>query len=150
VTQVEGPRAAAIARYVRAVADGDGNALDAASRDFETMGDLLAAADAAGQATGAHLDSGRRGASLTASARAARLASTCGGATSPAIAAAQMALPITRREREVAVLVSEGLSNREIAESMCLSVRTVECYVQRAYTKTGVSTRAELAGLIGR
>lgn len=52
---------------------------------------------------------------------------------------------LTERELEVAQLVAQGASNREIAEALYLSVRTVEVYLGRAFRKLGVTTRVELA-----
>ncbi|MCV7101583.1 helix-turn-helix transcriptional regulator [Mycobacterium palustre] len=146
--QVEGPRAAVAARYARALADSDPTGLEAASRDFEAMGDMLAGADAAAQAAASYRQAGLRGSALSASARARQLAALCAGATSPALAAAKVTLPLTGREREIALLVVQGLSNREIAEAMSLSVRTVEGHIYRASVKAGVATRAELASVI--
>lgn len=146
---VGGPRVGAVAAYARAIAAGDADGVAAVSREFEEMGDRLAAADAAAHAAALHRARGRRGAALSASGRALQLAADCGGATSPAIASARVVLPITNREREVASLVAEGLSNREIANLMGISVRTVESHVQRACAKTGLSTRLELAELVG-
>ncbi|KAA0108477.1 LuxR family transcriptional regulator [Mycolicibacterium sp. P9-22] len=145
---VEGPRAALAAQLAWALAQHDGTALDAVSDDFETMGDRLAAADAAGHASVAHRQAGRRGSALTSSARADRIAHECGGAVSPALASARIPLPFTQREREVARLVSQGLSNREIATAMSLSVRTVEGYVYQASSKAGVTARNDLAALV--
>ncbi|MFG6474793.1 LuxR C-terminal-related transcriptional regulator [Microbacterium sp. P06] len=51
---------------------------------------------------------------------------------------------LTRREREIVLLVAEGLGNREIAERLYLSVRTVESHVYQARAKLGVGSRAEL------
>lgn len=51
---------------------------------------------------------------------------------------------LTRREREIALLVAEGLGNREIAERLYLSVRTVESHVYQARTKLGAASRVEL------
>jgi DNA-binding NarL/FixJ family response regulator len=53
-------------------------------------------------------------------------------------------LELTRREREIALLVAEGLGNREIAERLYLSVRTVESHVYQARAKVGARSRAEL------
>ncbi|RKR91999.1 regulatory LuxR family protein [Micromonospora pisi] len=53
--------------------------------------------------------------------------------------------PLSGREREVAVMVSEGLSNRAIATRLFLSTRTVESHVSRIFVKLGVSTRAAVA-----
>lgn len=52
--------------------------------------------------------------------------------------------PLTPREREVAGLVAEALSNRDIAERLVLSERTVESHVRSILAKTGLATRTEL------
>jgi DNA-binding CsgD family transcriptional regulator len=57
-------------------------------------------------------------------------------------------LPLTVREREIAALVAGGLSNRQIADRLTVSVRTVEGHVYRACTKLGVTHRADLAAVI--
>jgi DNA-binding NarL/FixJ family response regulator len=149
-TQVQGPRAPVAARYARALANDDTATLDAVSGEFDAMGDRLAAADAAAQAATSHRRGGRRGSALTSSARARLLAKDCGGAVSPALAAARVPLPFTRREHEIAKLLSHGLSNRDIAEAMSLSVRTVDWHIYQASAKAGVSSRSELATLVQR
>jgi len=55
------------------------------------------------------------------------------------------ALGVTEREADVLVLVAQGLGNREIAERMFLSPRTVEKHVASLLAKTGLR-RAQLAG----
>ena len=147
-TRVEGPRAPLSARYAHALATANATGLDAVSRDFEAMGDVLAAADAAAQAATLHRQAGHRGSALTSSGRAQLLAKQCGGAVSPALAAAKLPLPFTPREHEITRLLSHGLSNREIAEVLSLSVRTVEGHVYQASTKVGISSRAELSALV--
>ncbi|MCU1481529.1 MAG: Regulatory LuxR family protein [Subtercola sp.] len=52
---------------------------------------------------------------------------------------------LTKRERDVTALAAKGLTNREIAESLHLSVRTVESYLQAAFGKLGIGGRTELA-----
>ena len=52
--------------------------------------------------------------------------------------------PLTPREREVAGLVAQALSNREIARTLVLSERTVESHVRSILAKTGLTTRTEL------
>jgi DNA-binding CsgD family transcriptional regulator len=57
---------------------------------------------------------------------------------------------LTERELEVALLVIEGASNREIAERLYLSVRTVEVHVGRILAKLEVRSRVELTVLAHR
>lgn len=144
-THVDGPRVAVAARYAAALSSDNAGELDQAATEFEAMGDLLTAADAAGQSATSHRRAGRVGSAMTAAACAHRLATRCGGATSPAIAAASFAPPFTNRQREIAVLVAQGLSNRQIAEAVSLSVRTVESHIYRASSKAGVTGRSGLA-----
>jgi non-specific serine/threonine protein kinase len=58
---------------------------------------------------------------------------------------ASHALGISTREIEVVRLVAEGLSNKEIARRLHLSVRTVETHVRHMLTKTGLVNRTQLA-----
>ncbi|HEU5003246.1 MAG TPA: AAA family ATPase [Actinomycetota bacterium] len=53
--------------------------------------------------------------------------------------------PLTVREREVAGLVAQGLSNREIADRLVLSERTAQNHVQHILTKLGFRNRAQVA-----
>ncbi|MEX3650068.1 helix-turn-helix transcriptional regulator, partial [Mycolicibacterium porcinum] len=147
---VEGPRVAAAAALSRALARDDGDGLATVSIAFENFGDLVAAADAAGLAAAAYRRRDMRGSAMASAARATALAESCGGAATPALLAAAERLPLTDREREIAMLIGAGLSSRAIAERLRLSVRTVEGHIYRAMAKTGVSTRAELIALLPR
>jgi len=51
---------------------------------------------------------------------------------------------LTRREREVADLVADGLSNKEIATSLVISLRTAETHVEHILTKLGFNSRAQI------
>jgi DNA-binding CsgD family transcriptional regulator/tetratricopeptide (TPR) repeat protein len=55
---------------------------------------------------------------------------------------------LSAREREVARLVAEGDSNREISETLALSPKTVERHVTNALAKLGLRNRTELAALV--
>lgn len=147
---VEGPRVGLAARFASALRHGDGAELESVSRDFERMGDMVAAVDAAAHAALAYRNRERRGSALGCSARADALAEQCGGADTPALRQATTSLPLTDREREIVMLIGEGLSNRAIADRLTLSVRTVESHIYRAMTKTGTTRRSELAALLPR
>lgn len=62
----------------------------------------------------------------------------------PRLLAGVRAEPLSVREQEVAVLAREGLSNRQIADQLYLSVRTVENHMSRALRKLGLVSRGEL------
>jgi DNA-binding NarL/FixJ family response regulator len=53
--------------------------------------------------------------------------------------------PLSKREEEIARLVAEGLSNREISRRLQLSEHTIKNYLFRVFEKLGVGTRVELA-----
>ena len=146
---VEGPRVSVAARFAAALRDGDGAELAALSEEFERMGDLVAAIDAAAHAALAYRRQNKRGSALGCSTRADALAAQC-GATTPALRQATESLPLTDRESEIVMLIGEGLSNREVAERLTLSVRTIESHIYRAMLKTGTASRDELAGLMPR
>jgi len=57
---------------------------------------------------------------------------------------------LTPSERRVADLAASGMSNREIAEQLVVTVRTVEFHLSRAYAKLDISSRRELAARLGR
>lgn len=52
---------------------------------------------------------------------------------------------LTPRERDIARLVAEGLTNGEIAKRLVLSRRTVESHLYRIFVKLGLSSRVQLA-----
>jgi two-component system, NarL family, nitrate/nitrite response regulator NarL len=54
---------------------------------------------------------------------------------------------LTQREREVALLVAQGLSNKHIARQTQLSLGTVKIHLHNSYHKLGVSNRTGLATL---
>jgi DNA-binding CsgD family transcriptional regulator len=147
---VEGPRVGLAARFAVALRDRVAVELSSVSDDFERMGDLVAAVDAAAQAALVYRSQGLRGSALICSARGDALAGQCGGASTPALRRATEPLPLTDREAEIVMMIVEGLSNRAIAERLTVSVRTVESHIYRAMSKTGTTSRDELAALIPR
>jgi len=57
---------------------------------------------------------------------------------------------ISTREKEVLPLMCDGMSSRDIAETLFISPRTVENHIRNIYRKCGVKRRLELVKLIGR
>jgi DNA-binding CsgD family transcriptional regulator len=145
---VEGPRVGAAARFADALARGDAAELRSISDDYEQIGDLISAADAVAHAAVIYRRDEQKGSALTCSVRADELAHRCGGAVTPALLKASARLPFTDREREIVMLIGQGLSSRAIANRLTLSVRTVEGHIYRAMAKTGAADRDELGAML--
>lgn len=128
-------------RLATAAATGDGAALVDIAERFEELGAEGWAAEARSLAAD-HLptraDALRRA--------AAEVATRSGLATPPLqhLARRRHDGALTAREAQVVELAASGLSNRAIADQLVLSLRTVENHLHRAFTKLGVSSRAEL------
>ena len=60
----------------------------------------------------------------------------------------QPTIALTRREKEIAGLAAGGLSSKEIADRLFLSVRTVDSHLSRIFAKAGVRSRRELAAVL--
>jgi DNA-binding CsgD family transcriptional regulator/energy-coupling factor transporter ATP-binding protein EcfA2 len=141
------PLAEAVAVHARGLANHDGDLLDVAATLFADMGGLAFAADAAAQAAAEHASKGHRDREVKSSTRAYGIARQCGLRT-PAVAATARPLPITSREIEIADLVTAGLSNRQIADQLCISVRTTEGHLYRIFAKLGINSRDQLMHLL--
>jgi LuxR family maltose regulon positive regulatory protein len=63
--------------------------------------------------------------------------------TAPSRPSSEMIEPLSEREREVLLLVAEGLSNREIAQRLFLSLSTVKVHTYNIYGKLGVHSRTQ-------
>lgn len=140
--EVPGPAVAVFAPAAAALAVGDAEALAGSALAFERLGMLLHAAEA-GAAAGVLYAAGKQRASVLTE-RAAVLAGRCPGVRTPLLAVTGSRAVLTRREREVAGLAAAGRSSKQIAERLGLSIRTVDNYLGRAYTKLGIQGRAEL------
>ena len=74
----------------------------------------------------------------------ARIESLLSGRSSIVQSASLVKIDLTPREQSVLDLVAQGLMNKEIARRLETSVRNVEKYVSRLFTKTGTNSRTEL------
>lgn len=134
--------------HARGLADGDAHAVRRAAGGFEETGVLLLAAEAYAQLAKLLHDEGRAVVATGAQLASRRLADQCEGARTPALAVAN-GLDLTDRELEIAQLAAHGLSDREIADQLVISPRTVNTHLHRCYTKLGIDGRADLRDLVG-
>jgi DNA-binding CsgD family transcriptional regulator len=150
-TLVAGPVVAAMAAHARAVATADRHGLEASGVAFESVGMLLHAAEAIATASVVAAGEGRRATAGELRARASTLADHCGTALTPLLEpiSDRKALGIlTRKEQEVALMAARGMTKRQIAAALSVSIRTVGNHINHAYGKLGVSTRDELRAVL--
>ena len=141
---IEGPVCQVRAAHARAAAAGDVRALDEVVDWFEALDAVVHAAETAAEAAELHRRRGDARAAAAADRRVAALVERSGGARTPGLVRGTGVEPLTRREREVALLAAAGASSREIAEQLYLSTRTVETHLARAYRKLGITGREQL------
>jgi DNA-binding NarL/FixJ family response regulator len=110
--------------------------------ELDEAGAALRAAQATFEASGAQL------LARQAVSRRRRLAARAPRARGPGPMAGPALL--TRRERQVAALVGEGLANREIGRQLHVADKTVEMHVSNVLAKLGVSSRSAIAGVLAR
>lgn len=130
--------------HADALVSRSGRLLDGTARRFVDLGEDLVAAEAALDAADAYRREGllRRAAECGELAR--HLTEQCEGVRSPTQRREPELATLTGREREVATLAAGGLTNRQIAARLDLSLRTVENHLQHAFDKLGVASRHEL------
>jgi DNA-binding CsgD family transcriptional regulator len=145
--EVRGGFIQAAAMHARAAAARDGGVLDQVAEAFSRMGADLLAAEAAAQAWQAHQTAGKLASSRASRTRSALFLERCEGARTPAVEAIS-APELTPRERDIAKLASQGLSNKAIAERLVLSKRTVDNHLHQIYGKLGISGRSALSDIV--
>ncbi|WP_431235910.1 LuxR C-terminal-related transcriptional regulator [Mycolicibacterium psychrotolerans] len=145
--QLNSPVAVLAAAHAEAIAADDGEGLDSVAAGWESLRMRAHAADTFAAAALSHRRAGARLLAVQSSTRAHWLVSSSGLHT-PATAIIEAPLPLSDREREITTLVANGLSNRQIAARLVLSVRTVEGHLYRIYNKLGISDREQLIRLI--
>jgi DNA-binding NarL/FixJ family response regulator len=147
---IRGQLAEVHAAYAAALLASDAAKVQDVAERFEAIGALLSAADAAAQAAVLFQAADDRRRAVEAAAIADRLAAACGGVRTPALEMASQPLPLSPREREIANFVAQGLSNRDIADRLVVSTRTVEGHIYRACIKLDVTDREGLAMVVRR
>lgn len=138
--------------HTRSLATGDPDGLEQAAGAFKAAGAHLFTAEAYADLAALHHRAGHSGKAREAAGRARAQAAGCEGANTPALghlATTGTAVPMTDRERETALLAVSGLSSKQIAARLGLSVRTVDNHLQRIYGKLGVRGRRELPSALG-
>ncbi|MFF0143448.1 LuxR C-terminal-related transcriptional regulator [Streptomyces sp. NPDC005227] len=144
--QGDGAFTPARARFVTALAKRDPQQLMTCSEELEDMGARLLAAESAAEAANAWRRRGDTRKVTAATAEATRLAGQCEGARTPILSGiAGDVEPLTKREREIALLAASGKTSKAISQHLTLSVRTVDNHLQRIYLKLGVRSRQDLA-----
>ncbi|MEV0588446.1 LuxR C-terminal-related transcriptional regulator [Nonomuraea sp. NPDC050310] len=143
--RVDGPLAGLLARHAAART---GQELEQVAKEFEELEMVLYAAEAEAGAARAFGEAGWDRPARAAAARAWGLAGNCQGARTPALAGLS-APSLTGREREIAVAVAGGLTNRAVAGQFTISVRTVTNHLASIYQKLGVNDRESLRRLLG-
>lgn len=142
------PLAETVAAHAESLHRGDGERLLVVAEEYRGMGDRCTAADAAAQAAVLLTRAQLRSRGLYAASIAQQLAAECGGLCTPATRTPVSPTPLTGRQREVAELVAAGLSNKEIADRLVTSVRTVEGHLYRACQRVGATSRSDLAAIM--
>ncbi|AWS48198.1 hypothetical protein DKM19_05795 [Streptosporangium sp. 'caverna'] len=138
-----GDLASLLTTHATALISRDGQSLDRVANRLEQRGLLLHAAEASAQAAMIHRD---HRAARTSRNRASTLARRCQGARTPVLVDATLG-ELTPRQRQIVGLAATGLTNRQIAEQLTLSIRTVANHLYGAYERLGSGDRAGLGSL---
>lgn len=132
--------------FVDGLAASDGPGLARAAERFELLGLAGLAAEAANSARDGFARAGLQREAAQWARQTQRLMALSDGVATPLVLLRDIELvaPLTRREREIAVLVAEGRTSREVADACFVSARTVDNHLAKIYDKLGVRSRLEL------
>ena len=127
------------------MARSDADEIAAHADRFAEMGAHLFAAELSVSASDAYRRDGDQRRASEWSRRAADRAAQCEGAQTPGLVQIDAAVPLTQREREIALLAVQGLTSKNIGERLFVTSRTVDNHLARIYAKLGINGRSELA-----
>ncbi|MBL1096618.1 helix-turn-helix transcriptional regulator [Streptomyces coffeae] len=145
---VQGQMLRARLLYARAVADGDAKLLGQAARALAETGAHLYAAEGYAELARLHRRAGRDRAATAATAQARTLLKRCDDVVTPPLDFLGESVPLSARERTVARLAAQGLTDKEIAGQLVISPRTVSNTLYRIYQKIGATDRRHLRQLL--
>ena len=136
-----------VADAAAVVAD-DPAGLVLAASTLEDIGAFGYAAEAFALAAARFAEQGLAARAAREGERARALAERVGASVADVATLRSVSL-LTAREREVAAMAGTGRSDKDIADALAVSVRTVETHLHRAYAKLGVEGRSSLADALG-
>lgn len=147
---VDGALLPTIVRLLHATARRDAEDTAAASDELQLAGFRVLAAEGAAWAWAMSRENGDDARVVTMySRRAQDMRDQIESYATPAFTGGPPEVSLSRREREIAMLVAHGHSSREVADELIIGVRTVESHLARVYAKLGVRSRVELAEVFG-
>ncbi|MEU2062440.1 LuxR C-terminal-related transcriptional regulator [Streptomyces sp. NPDC013455] len=134
--------------YARAVSSGDAKLLGRVCRSLADAGAHLYAAEGYAELARLQRRAGRERAATASTVTARALLRHCGDVITPALHFLGDPAALSSRERTVARLAAEGLTDKEIAQRLVVSPRTVSNTLYRVYQKVGASDRRDLRRLL--
>ncbi len=145
---VEGSMGDAVGLHAQAVLSERGMDFERAASLFADLNYSLMASELWAAASASYRREGLQARSTKAAKRSCELAEICEGARIRPVSQPDQVEPLSRRQREVALLAARGATNAEIARSLSVSVRTVESHLYAAYAKLGLTARDELSSVL--
>jgi DNA-binding CsgD family transcriptional regulator len=134
--------------HAQALMAEDADHLNQVVRAFDGAGFKLFAAEAASQMSGLHRRRREGQLARRTAVLARELLPEDSGVRTPPFAELPDLIPLTKREREIALLAAHGMTSREIAERLFISIRSVDNHLSRAYAKLGVAGRSDLPSIL--
>jgi DNA-binding CsgD family transcriptional regulator/tetratricopeptide (TPR) repeat protein len=141
---VQGPLLQARLDYARALATGSTELLSQTAHAFSAAGTDLYAAEAFAELSRLQRRACDQRRATASAVRARELAARCEGAMTPPLHALEEVESLTAREREIALMAARSLTDKEIADRLTISTRTVSNHLSRIYHKLGVTGRRDL------